>query len=168
MAEAFDRARSVEDITRIILTYPELIDRGDFDGVGKFLDGVKFGTANGVTADEIAEEELQTLAAEEVTTRYSSHVLAYEDGLPHTKHAITNVDIWFSGDGREASSRCYYVVLQGLEDFPLQVVITGRYEDTFESDNGTWRLRTRREYSDIVGDLSRHVKPEVMAQLHQR
>jgi hypothetical protein len=46
-----------------------------------------------VTADEIPEEALNGLAAEEVATRYSSHVLLHEDGLPHTKHAITNVDI---------------------------------------------------------------------------
>jgi hypothetical protein len=37
MAEGFDPARSVENITRIIVTYRELIDRGDFEGSAGFL-----------------------------------------------------------------------------------------------------------------------------------
>jgi SnoaL-like domain len=165
MSQEFDRAKATEDIRGIILTYPECIDRGDIDGVAKLLTGVKMCNSNGILAPEVPEAEIPTLSAEDVRKMYSSSVIFYDDGLPHTKHVITNIDIRFSDDGRKANSRCFYVVLQGMDDFPLQVIITGRYEDTYEFDGGKWKLRIRREYADIVGDLSRHVKPETLAQL---
>jgi len=162
--EPFDRSRSSEEIRRIILSYPDLIDRGDIAGVAQLLDGVKMCNSNGILAPEVAEDEMPTLRADEVRGMYSG-VIFYEDGLPHTKHAISNIDIWFTDNGRKARSRCFYTVLQGFDDFPLQVVIAGRYEDAFEFDGAAWRLRIRREYADLVGDLSRHVKPEVLALL---
>jgi hypothetical protein len=165
MGYDFDRAKATEEIRRIILTYPECIDRGDIEGVVNLLTGVKMCNSNGILAPEVPEENIPTLSAEDVRSMYSSGVIFYDDGLPHTKHVIANIDVWFSEDSRKANSRSFYVVLQGLEDFPLQVIITGRYEDTYEYDGAHWRLRIRREYADILGDLSRHVRPEVLARL---
>jgi hypothetical protein len=161
---SFDRAKATEDIRHILFTYPECIDRGNIDGVVELLTGVKMANSNGVNAPQIPEEQLPTLAAEDVRAIYSG-VILYDDGLPHTKHLITNVDIRFSEDGARADTRSYYVVLQALDDFPLQVIITGRYEDTYSNEAGKWRLRIRREYADLIGDLSKHVKPELIAQL---
>ena len=165
MAEQFDRARATEDIRRIILTYPECVDRGNLDGVVELLTGVKMCNSNGIMAPEVPEEEIPTLTAEDVRRMYSSGVIFYDDGLPHTKHVISNIDIWFSEDCEKANSRSFYQVLQGMDDFPLQVIITGRYEDTYELEDNRWKLRIRREYADMVGDLSRHVRPEVLARL---
>jgi SnoaL-like domain len=165
MGQEFDRAKATEEIRRIILRYPECIDRGNIDGVVDLLAGVKMGNSNGILAPEVPEEDLPTLSADDVRAMYTSSVIFYDDGLPHTKHVITNIDVWFSDDGHKAGSRCFYVVLQGLEDFPLQIIITGRYEDTFEFDGSRWQLRIRREYADMVGDLSRHVSAETLAQL---
>jgi hypothetical protein len=165
MAEQFDRAKATEDIRRIILSYPERIDRGNIEGVVELLTGVKMCNSNGILAPEVPEEEIPTLSAEDVRRNYSSGVIFYDDGLPHTKHIITNIDIWFSDDSRKANSRAFYQVLQGMDNFPLQVIITGRYEDTYELEDNNWKLRIRREYADIVGDLSRHVRPEVLARL---
>jgi SnoaL-like domain len=165
MGLEFDRASATEAIRRIILLYPECIDRGNIDGVVDLLAGVKMCNSNGILASEVAEEDIPTLSAEDVRKMYTSSVIFYDDGLPHTKHVITNIDVWFSEDGQKAGSRSFYVVLQGLEDFPLQVIITGRYEDTFEFDGSHWQLRIRREYADLVGDLSRHVSAETLAQL---
>ncbi len=164
MARPFNRAKSTEEIRRIVLAYPDLVDRGDIAGVAQLLDGVKMCNSNGILAPEVPEDEIQALTADEVRNMYSG-VIFYEDGLPHTKHVISNIDIWFADDGRKAASRCFYTVLQGFEDFPLQVIIAGRYEDTFDLDGSAWRLRIRREYADLVGDLSRHVKPDVLAML---
>jgi hypothetical protein len=161
----FDRAKATEDIRRVILTYPECIDRGNLKGVADLLTGVKMCNSNGILAPEVPEEEIPTLSAEDVLRNYSSGVIFYDDGLPHTKHVITNIDIWFSDDGRKANSRSFYQVLQGMDDFPLQVIITGRYEDTYELEGSQWKLRIRREYADMVGDLSRHVRPEVLERL---
>jgi SnoaL-like domain len=153
----FDRAKATQEVRRLILAYPWSVDRGDIDGVVRLLEGVKLCT----TEDD--EEAVPVLGADDVRRMYSGVILY--DGLPHTKHVITNIDIWFSDDGSRADSRSHYVVLQGLVDFPLQVIITGRYEDTFEFDGHAWRLRIRREAADIIGDLSRHVKPELLSQI---
>jgi hypothetical protein len=163
--ETFDRAGATEEIRGIILSYPELIDSGDLAGVGRLLAGVKMGGASGRKAAEIPEAELEIRSAEEVQEMYGKSVLFYEDGLPHTKHLITNIDISFSEGGDLAHARSYYTVIQRLEDFPLQMVIAGRYEDVFEDGDGGWRLAIRREYSDLVGDLSRHVSPDVLKAL---
>jgi hypothetical protein len=164
VATTFNRAKSTEEIRRIIVAYPDLVDRGDIAGVAQLLDGVKMCNSNGILAPESPEDEIPTLTADEIRNMYAG-VIFYEDGLPHTKHMITNIDIRFTDDGRKAASRCSYTVLQGFDDFPLQVIIAGRYEDTYEFDGTAWRLRIRREYADLVGDLSRHVKPEVLEML---
>jgi hypothetical protein len=168
MAQDFDRALAREEIERIIVRYPECIDRGNIEGVVALLTGVKMGNSHGILAAEVPEDQMPTLSADDVRAMYSSGVIFYEDGLPYTKHVISNIDVWFSDDRRAANSRATYMVLQGMADFPLQVIITGRYEDTFEFDGETWRLRVRREYADIVGDLSRHVRPEVIARLQPK
>jgi len=153
----FDRALATEHIRRIILSYPELIDRGDVAGVARLLAGVRFGSATGRNAPVIPVDELATRTADEVRQLYRNAVIFYDDGLPHTKHLISNIDISFSVDGQTASSRSHYAVLQALDGFPLQLIIAGRYEDVFEATAGGWRLAIRREYADLIGDLSRHV-----------
>lgn len=166
MSITFDRALATEEIRRIILSYPEMIDRGDLDGVAELLDGVRMMNSNGILAAEPEEESMPLLTADDVREMYSG-VIFYEDGRPHTKHVITNVDVWFSEDLRTANSRSFYVVLQGTDDFPLQVIIAGRYEDTYSLKDGHPTLTVRREYADLVGDLSHHVKPDLLAQLHE-
>ena len=163
--DVFDRALATEQVRRIILSYPELVDRGDLAGVGRLLAGARFGAAVGRNAPLIPLDQLTTRTAEEVRETYENAVIFYDDGLPHTKHLISNIDIEFSDDRRTASSRCYYAVLQALDDFALQLIIAGRYEDVFEATPEGWRLAIRREYTDLVGDLSRHVKPGVAHQL---
>jgi SnoaL-like domain len=160
----FDRAKSTEDIRHILFTYPECIDRGNIDGVVELLTGVKMCNSNGVNAISPPDDEIPVLSASEVRSMYSG-VILYEGGLPHTKHVITNFDIRFSEDGTRADTRSYYVVLQGFDDFPLQIVITGRYEDTYQYNGTAWKLTIRREFADLLGDLSRHIKPELLAQL---
>lgn len=166
MSKEFDRSLATEEIRRIILSYPEMIDRGNVDGVAQLLDGVRMCNSNGIMAPEVPEEDIPLLTADEVRKMYSG-VIIYDDGLPHTKHVITNIDVWFSEDFQKANSRCFYVVLQGMEGFPLQIIITGRYEDTFALEKGSWRLKIRREYADMVGDLTRHVQPDLLAQLKE-
>ena len=39
----FDRAKAVEDISRIHLAYPEYVDRGDIEGVVGLFAGIRMG-----------------------------------------------------------------------------------------------------------------------------
>jgi 3-phenylpropionate/cinnamic acid dioxygenase small subunit len=156
----FDRAVATENIRRTILTYNELVDRGDFAGVGDLLDGVRIGGANGRRAARIPDTELRSMRAPEIEATYRSSVRLDDSGLPHAKHLVTNLDIRFADDHRMAEARYYYTVLHGTKSSPLQPVISGRYEDEFRSDDERWSLVVRREYVDLVGDLSGYLSPE--------
>jgi hypothetical protein len=161
----FDRALATEQIRRIILSYPELIDRGDWTGVARLLSGVRYGAASGRNAPVIPLDQLATRTEEKVFEIYRTTVIVYDDGLPHTKHFVTNIDIMFSDDRRSASSRSSYAAMQAVDDFPLQLIVAGRYEDVFEATDEGWRLTVRREYTDLVGDLSHHVQSEAWRRL---
>jgi hypothetical protein len=165
MAKEFDRALATEEITRIILAYPSCIDRGDIEGAAKLLTGVKLSISTGQLAPEVPDDEIPTLTFEDARAMHTSTMMVYDDGLPRTKHVISNIDVSFSHDGCSARSRSSYTVLQGMDDFPLQVILTGRCEDSYEHDDEEWKLRVRREYADMMGDLSHHVKPEVLARI---
>ena len=165
MADTFDRALATEEVKRVILAYPQAVDRGDLAAVAKIYDGVKMGNSLGQDAPEPDESTMESRTAAEAEAMYRQTVILYDDGLPHTKHVITNIDISFSEDKKTANSKAFYTVLQALPDFPLQIIIAGRYEDTFALENGLWRMKVRREYADLIGDLSRHVSPETVKHL---
>lgn len=164
---AFDRAAATDEILHIIHEYPRLSDGGDLAGVGRFEDGVRMGAVVGQLASEIPEDHLHVAAAEEAAEAYRSNVTFYPDGLSHAKHLITNFFIEFSDDHTVANTQSFFVVLQAEEQFPLQCIITGRYVDEFRLEDGRWRLAVRREFLDQMGDLSRHLNPEILAQIQQ-
>lgn len=72
---------------------------------------------------------------------------------------ITNPIVEVDEAAGRASCRSYYTVFQATDDFPLQPIITGRYQDEFECVDGEWRF-SFRDYTlvDQMGDLSRHLK----------
>ena len=151
----FDRALATERIRHIVLTYPEASDTGDLPGVGRFMDGVRFGPPG------IPEEDLMVRTADEAAASYKRAVIYYDDGLSHAKHLITNVDIEFSDDGSAAVATSTYVVAQARPELPLQFICTGGYQDSLERSDDEWALRTRREWMDLKGDMSFHVfQPE--------
>jgi hypothetical protein len=147
-----DRALAIEEIRRILLTYPEKSDSGDLAGVGQFMDGVRFGRS------DVPVEELPVRRADEAARQYGETVIYYPDGLSRARHLITNIDIDIDDDCRSASSRSTYVVLQATEGLPLQVICTGGYGDTFEQEDGAWKLKVRTEWMNLKGDLAFHVR----------
>jgi hypothetical protein len=139
-----------EEIRGLLARYCELIDEGNFDGVGKLF-----------TQGRLVDEKGRELAAgaEAVAAFYRSTEILHE-GSPRTKHLVLNT-IFEQGDGI-VIARSSYLVLQALEDFPLQPIITGRYVDRFERDpSGSWCFSERRFFVDLVGDLSRHLLYEI-------
>lgn len=135
-------------IERLILSYAERIDRGDFAGVGElFADGAIAGPDGAPIAR----------GSEAVRQLYERTTRRYEDGTPRTKHVTSNLIVDTDETRGEAHARSYFTVLQALPDFPLQPVVAGRYEDRFERVANRWRFAERRMFVELVGDLSRHL-----------
>jgi hypothetical protein len=131
-------------IANLLALYAEHFDAGDFAAFAALFEhGQWFAT--------MAEGH----GAEPVRRWCEENVLLYE-GLPHTKHQTTNLHI--EVDGASASARSYVTIWQGLPDFPLQAIFSGRYLDKLVFSDGHWRFHERWALPDIIGDMSRHVR----------
>ena len=91
----------------------------------------------------------------------ASAELRYDDGTPRTKHVTTNLAINVDEEAGTATARSYFTALQALPDLPLQTIVAGRYHDRFERRDGEWRFVDRRVRTDLVGDVSRHLRRPV-------
>ena len=80
------------------------------------------------------------------------------DGVPSTKHLITNVSVEVDGDRKSATARSYYTALQARPELPIQPILAGRWHDRFERDGESWWFVDRLIYTDLVGDLRFHIK----------
>jgi 3-phenylpropionate/cinnamic acid dioxygenase small subunit len=138
---------SYRAIENLIATYAELVDGGDFEGVARLLADATFtGGAGSVSGRDAIETMLR------------GNLIVYEDGTPRTKHLITNLAIEVDEEAGTAVSRSYFTALQALPDLSLQPIVSGRYHDRFARREGQWRFVERRVRTDLVGDVSRHVR----------
>ena len=130
-------------MTALLVRYCDLMDAGDWEGVGElFADGALV-APNGA---ELAR------GAEAVASFFASTVLLH-DGSPRTKHLVLGTIVEPQDDGT-AIARSSYLVLQSLDAGALQAIITGRYVDRVH-DGG---FLERRFFVDLAGDLSRHLR----------
>lgn len=133
-------------VTNLIAKYAELVDAGDFAGVGAlFADGA-FGASGGSVKGGAAVEQL-----------LRGMVITYEDGTPRTHHVTTNIAVEFEGP-ETASARSYFTVFQAVSELPLQPIVAGRYRDRFERVDGQWRFAERDVHMQLIGDMSRHLR----------
>lgn len=142
-------------ITNLIYRYAELLDSGDFAGVGDLFREGRI-TVEG-TGDEYT-------GADEVAAMYVQWTRLYSDnGTPHTRHVTTNPIIEIDDDGLHARTRSYVTVFQRTDELALQPIFTNRYVDDFESVAGKWRFAHRRMVDAYAGDLSRHLMQDFPA-----
>lgn len=134
-------------VTALIHFYAELLDRGDLDGVAALFAHATWRSAG----------RKEVLRGVDQVRRAYDGVILY-DGVPCTKHVISNVTVVCDGS-RVASARSYFTVLQARPDLALQPIIAGRYHDEFEKIDGEWQFSDRLIIPDLVGDLSRHMQP---------
>lgn len=134
-------------IENLIATYAELVDDGDFEGVGILLTDATFTGGAGSVSGRYAIEQM-----------LRDSLIIYDDGTPRTKHLTTNLAIEVDEEAGTAVSRSYFTALQALPDLALQPIVSGRYEDRFECRDGRWRFVERRVRTDLVGDVSRHLR----------
>ncbi len=144
-----DSAREIENL---IYSYAERIDAGDLGAVADlFAHGRICGVENG-PPETVFEGRTRVRQMYDMATRL------YEDGTPKTHHHTTNVRIEVDESAGSASARSYYLVTQATPDLPLQVIVTGRYHDTFHRVDGRWWFDSRTMFVDQAGDMSHHLK----------
>jgi 3-phenylpropionate/cinnamic acid dioxygenase small subunit len=140
---------SVEDklaVTELLYRYAELIDAGDFDGVGALLGQGSFMGVSG--AGKIAKLFATT------TRRFPEH-----GNTPRTRHLVLNPIVEVNVDGT-ASARSTFCVVQQTETVPLQPIVVGRYSDAFARDPDVpacWYFTERTVDVQMVGDVSDHL-----------
>jgi hypothetical protein len=88
---------------------------------------------------------------------FKRHTILY-DGQTKTKHQITNLIVDEAADGQSASFTCTISIWQGLDDFPIQPIVMGRFAGTFVQLEGEWWWKTHRLIRELVGDRSRHIR----------
>jgi 3-phenylpropionate/cinnamic acid dioxygenase small subunit len=145
---------SAREIENLLAAYAELVDAGDFEGLGELLSDASFG----------GEQEAAATGRDAIASLFQAVVRLYEDGTPRTKHVTTNLHLDVDEAAGTANARSYVTVLQALSDLPLQPIVAGRYRDRFERIDGRWRFVERRFTTDLVGDVSKHLRggPELL------
>lgn len=135
-------------IANLLYLYAERMDAGDLDGAADLFRHARVHVAD--RDDTVDHRALRQI--------WSAWVRIHPCGTPRTKHIITNPIIDFGADGRTASCRSCYTVLQAAEDFPLQIIAAGRYHDRFERTAGEWHF-VYRDYRllDLTGNMHAHL-----------
>ena len=138
-----------EAITKLLYTYAERIDAGDFAGVAEVF-------AHATLTFEGFAEAVSGPAA--VQSLYERTTRRYEDGTPRTKHVMTNVMVDVAPDGISATSRSYFTVLQAVPGaLTLQPVIAGRYRNAYACVDGKWHFTKVHIVIDLMGELAHHM-----------
>jgi 3-phenylpropionate/cinnamic acid dioxygenase small subunit len=135
------------EIENLLYLYQELIDAGDFAGVGELF-------AHATMGSDIYR--MTWTGATEIEAMYQAFVRIHPNGSPRTTHTTTNPIIHIDEEAGTATCRSVYVVYQQTDTLPLQPIITGRYRDRFERVDGTWRYIERIFSVSSAGDLSQH------------
>jgi 3-phenylpropionate/cinnamic acid dioxygenase small subunit len=131
------------EIAELLYRYAELIDAGDFDGVGQLLARGNFMGVEG--ASSITKLFVTT------TRRYPGH-----ENTPRTRHLVLNPIVELTGDDT-AATRSTFCVIQDTETVPIQPIVVGRYYDRFARDDGGWYFTERTVEIQMIGDVSAHL-----------
>jgi hypothetical protein len=142
-----ERIEAEQAIARIVYDYARAVDTGDLERLRHIF---RHGR---IRIDGVDDQHVGGDGVVEMFRRYTKF---FDDGTPSTKHVTTNLLIDVESP-QKATSWSYFTVLQARPELPLQIVIAGRYLDTWEPRDGEWALTDRFEYCDLIGDMSQHI-----------
>ena len=134
-----------EQILDLIYRYAELIDAGDFAGVGELLGRAAFGGPRTPTVT----------GAGNIAKVFAMTTRRFGDGTPRTRHLVLNPIIEI--DGNTATARSTFCVVQATDRVALQPVVVGRYRDGFARDLDGWHFTRRIADVEMIGDISDHL-----------
>src|ERR1700757_4324102 len=119
--------RAETEIANLLYLYAEFMDSGDFAGAANLFRHARL---------RLGGEGTGVVDSDTMLSLWRGLVIVYPDGTPRTKHVITNPIIDVDDGAGTAACRSYSTVLQQTDDFPLQVIVMGRYHDRFERADG--------------------------------
>ncbi|MGW1173297.1 nuclear transport factor 2 family protein [Kitasatospora sp. NPDC002543] len=136
-------------VENLIMRYAELVDDGDFAGLGALLADAVFVGGDG--------EPVRGSGA--IEAMFRELLIVHPDGTPRTQHVTSNVAVEVDEEAGTAVARSYVTVLQALPELPLRAIAAGRYHDRFaRGEDGRWRFAERRVRITLFGDVSRHLR----------
>jgi 3-phenylpropionate/cinnamic acid dioxygenase small subunit len=135
-------------IANLLYRYAECMDSGDIAGAASLFAHARLRVGG---TD-------RTIGAETMLKFWKGAVLLHPDGTPRTTHLVTNPIIAVDDNAGKASCRSCFTVIQQIDGFAPETIVTGRYHDEFERVAGLWRF-SFRDFTliDMVGDVSRHL-----------
>ncbi len=140
---------AAEAITKLIYTYAERIDAGDFAGVGELFAHATL-TFEGFGDAVSGREAIEAL--------YAAHHAPLRGRDPADQARHDQRDGRRGRRRRDGTSRSYFTVLQAVPGaLALQPVIAGRYRHAYEQVEGRWRVTAMHITIDLVGDLGHHM-----------
>ena len=134
-----------EAVRNLLGRYVEVMDAGDWDGLGALF-------THGRLTDEHGKDV--AVGARSVAKLYG-FLVQLHDGSPLTRHLVTGPVIEVDGDS--AVCRSSFLVVQQVAGGPLQPIAAGRYRDTFAVVDGTWCFTERQFFLEQRGDMSNHM-----------
>lgn len=140
--------QDVQAITELLYRYCMLMDAGDFDGASAMFSKAR-----------VRMPAMQDVPGQVLRDIWHKLIVIYPCGTPRTQHMVFNPIVTVDADRTTASCQSRYLVVQQTDDFPLQMIAAGQYEDRFARDDGGWHF-TFRDYSHLKlpGDLSHHLR----------
>ena len=131
-------------IMQLLCEYCDSVDSGDLDTFAALFANGAWGIAG-----DLAQGKDAVRAVLDNVTLY--------EGIPNTRHLMSNVLITVEPDGLTASVRSCITVMQCIPgDFPLQAIFIGSYHDRLQKNDGRWTFIERLIVPNLVGDMSRH------------
>jgi 3-phenylpropionate/cinnamic acid dioxygenase small subunit len=130
-------------LENLLARYCRAYDDGDLDTYADLFSG---STISGMSTHD------------EIVAFHRDNIYWY-DGVPRTRHVISNIELDIDEVAGTASGRCYVIVYQEAPQFPLQPILIGSYVDRFERAQDEWRFADRHFEPHLVGDISRHAHP---------
>lgn len=140
-------ASDTQSIKNLVHSYAELLDSGNFQALGRLFERA---------AVSVHGSARQAQGAEAVRRMLVGGVRLY-NGVPSTKHLVTNLVIELAEDRTSAIARSYYVAFQACEGLSLQPIMAGRWHDRLERQGDEWYFIERVIYPDLVGDIRFHI-----------
>ena len=148
-----------DHIRNLLGRYCDLMDAGDFEGIGALFIEATLAAGDGEPFAEGPDEIAAFFARG--TQRHDG---MSGDRTLGTKHLVNNIVLDEPDEEGIVTARSSYLVLQAVDGLPLQPIIAGRYVDRFARGAGGWYFTQRRFFVDLVGDLSHHLADPSIAE----